>query len=211
MVDEPGADEAFCQHCGDSIKKRAEICPNCGVRNDKSIATQSTEGYCRSCGEAIKNEAEICPNCGVKNGNTSDSSSSSFQIDADVLYAVTTAFGVLFILAGFGAVSEGTIGGGLTYLIIGLVLLPQVRRQFSRDHSITTLGYVSSVEETIVREQSVPCGACQSSVGEGVRRVYNRQFVLFGVPLFTLEEGENTYCKPCANGEVVEVDTTIQE
>lgn len=28
-----GPDEVFCESCGEAIKKDAEICPNCGVRN----------------------------------------------------------------------------------------------------------------------------------------------------------------------------------
>jgi len=31
---QPGADEAFCVECGAVIKKRAEICPECGVRQN---------------------------------------------------------------------------------------------------------------------------------------------------------------------------------
>lgn len=27
-------DEIFCRSCGEAIKKRADICPECGVRND---------------------------------------------------------------------------------------------------------------------------------------------------------------------------------
>lgn len=29
------ADEVFCRSCGEPIKKNAEICPNCGVRNEE--------------------------------------------------------------------------------------------------------------------------------------------------------------------------------
>jgi TM2 domain-containing membrane protein YozV len=32
---EKGADEAFCSSCGAIIKKEAEICPKCGVRQKK--------------------------------------------------------------------------------------------------------------------------------------------------------------------------------
>lgn len=31
-----GADEIFCASCGEAIKRAAEICPNCGVRNEES-------------------------------------------------------------------------------------------------------------------------------------------------------------------------------
>lgn len=33
---EKDADEIFCASCGETIKKRAEICPHCGVRNKKN-------------------------------------------------------------------------------------------------------------------------------------------------------------------------------
>ncbi len=29
-----GVDEIFCRSCGEPIKKRAELCPHCGVRNE---------------------------------------------------------------------------------------------------------------------------------------------------------------------------------
>jgi len=32
-----GLDEVFCRSCGEPIKKEAEICPHCGVRNKTSI------------------------------------------------------------------------------------------------------------------------------------------------------------------------------
>jgi TM2 domain-containing membrane protein YozV len=34
--DEPGPDEQYCSSCGSVIKKRAEICPECGVRQTGS-------------------------------------------------------------------------------------------------------------------------------------------------------------------------------
>lgn len=36
---EKGADEIFCRSCGEPIKKEAEICPYCGVRNEKASST----------------------------------------------------------------------------------------------------------------------------------------------------------------------------
>lgn len=34
----PGADEQFCSSCGEIIKKEAEICPNCGVRQQSAAS-----------------------------------------------------------------------------------------------------------------------------------------------------------------------------
>jgi hypothetical protein len=41
---EKGPDEVFCTSCGSAIKKRAEICPECGVRNDGSTSSASSGG-----------------------------------------------------------------------------------------------------------------------------------------------------------------------
>lgn len=37
-----GADEKFCQSCGELIKKKAEICPHCGVRNEEGTSSTGT-------------------------------------------------------------------------------------------------------------------------------------------------------------------------
>ena len=37
-----GADEIFCRSCGEPIKKEAEICPNCGVRNETNQSRSAT-------------------------------------------------------------------------------------------------------------------------------------------------------------------------
>lgn len=38
MSKDKGPDEIFCRSCGEPIKKAAEVCPNCGVRNVKSTS-----------------------------------------------------------------------------------------------------------------------------------------------------------------------------
>ena len=35
----PGADEQYCSSCGEVIKKEAEICPECGVRQKPATAS----------------------------------------------------------------------------------------------------------------------------------------------------------------------------
>lgn len=39
---EPGADEAFCTSCGEIIKKEAEVCPECGVRQEEEQSADSS-------------------------------------------------------------------------------------------------------------------------------------------------------------------------
>lgn len=71
MPGEKGPDEIYCRSCGEVIKRRAEICPECGVRNEAAEGTGGLRTmehvYCRSCGDRIKRAAEICPGCGVPN------------------------------------------------------------------------------------------------------------------------------------------------
>lgn len=38
-----GPDEVFCRSCGEPIKKEAEICPECGVRNEKASTSSSSQ------------------------------------------------------------------------------------------------------------------------------------------------------------------------
>lgn len=44
MGDTKNSDEVFCQSCGEKIKRKAEICPECGVRNETSNAGRSKSG-----------------------------------------------------------------------------------------------------------------------------------------------------------------------
>ena len=43
MSRQKSVDEIFCRSCGEPIKKEAEICPHCGVRNEKA-STSSSQG-----------------------------------------------------------------------------------------------------------------------------------------------------------------------
>lgn len=39
----PGADEQYCRSCGSIIKKEAEICPECGVRQQQATGPSSVD------------------------------------------------------------------------------------------------------------------------------------------------------------------------
>jgi rubredoxin len=62
-----GADEKYCFSCGEVIKKEAQICMKCGVRQNARGGVGAVNVYCASCGKTIKKEAAICPHCGVRN------------------------------------------------------------------------------------------------------------------------------------------------
>lgn len=198
MADERAHDEIFCRHCGEAVKEQAELCPSCGVRNDPSVTGESPYVYCQSCGEQIKSEAEICPECGVKNGIVGGAGSTSGS-SGDTVRIVSMVFGAILLLAGFGALTDGDLASGAFLLVVGTALLPQVRDRISVEYSLTRVGYVSDTREFDVRDARTPCVACQQSVDEGVAREYARKFVLFGVPLYTDNEGRNVYCNTCAS------------
>lgn len=40
MTDEQGTSERYCSNCGESIDPKAEICPECGVRQQVAGSTQ---------------------------------------------------------------------------------------------------------------------------------------------------------------------------
>jgi len=43
-ADQPGADEQYCSSCGEIIKKEAEICPECGVRQKPAAGGGTAAG-----------------------------------------------------------------------------------------------------------------------------------------------------------------------
>lgn len=59
----PGPDEVFCTECGEVIKERAEVCPECGVRQepaetDAEPATQQQDGATGTLTERRRYELE---------------------------------------------------------------------------------------------------------------------------------------------------------
>ena len=203
-----GPDEMFCESCGETIKKHAEVCPSCGVRpgSGGTSTGQGGEHFCQSCGEPVKANAEICPNCGVRPGVSSGGRAAATGGSSnDTLYYVGWTFGILLILAGLGTFGEGNVVvsffQGVFYIVIGAVLLPPTRERLDKEFPVTTVGRVRSVDETTIANADEPCSACYGPINDGVVRSYAEQFVLFGVPLYTVEEGRNQYCRACANGE----------
>ncbi|MDS0221330.1 zinc ribbon domain-containing protein [Haloarcula sp. S1AR25-5A] len=197
-------DEEYCSSCGDSVKKSAVICPSCGVNTDSPSNSGAAEVYCESCGDSIKAQAEICPNCGVRHDGTS---SSGIDIDSEALYYVQIAFGALFLLAALGSLvdfSDGIVSSVLLtflYGAIGLALLPPVRDRLEKRHSVSTVGWTETVNTTAVSNSSESCSICFESVGSGHKRAFGKEFVVFGITVFSDFEGENYYCNTCLREE----------
>ncbi len=70
----------------------------------------------------------------------------------------------------------------------------------------STVGIERRVTTEPVDEET-DCSVCDSTTETGQRRTYTKQAVLFGLPLWTLDWGENDYCSSCFDDEVHDSDS----
>lgn len=68
------------------------------------------------------------------------------------------------------------------------------------DYSRSTVGVDRRVETEPAQEDD-RCSVCDDPTEDGERRTYAKQAVLLGVPLYTLDWGENVYCVVCSGQE----------
>ncbi|UPV99682.1 zinc ribbon domain-containing protein [Halorussus gelatinilyticus] len=86
-------------------------------------------------------------------------------------------------------------------LLAALASIPLSTQLAPGFESPTTFGRRRTTDERVVDEPTRPCSACARPVGTGVRRTFAEKRYLAGIPVETLHEGENTYCRACANGD----------
>ena len=117
-------DDKYCFSCGSVIKKAAEICPKCGVKQNTRSSTTAINVYCASCGKSIKKEAFVCPFCGVKQEQENKSNKSFLTL---LLLSIFMGFlGVDRFYAGkigSGFVKFFTMGGFCIWWFIDIVLI----------------------------------------------------------------------------------------
>jgi len=75
--------------------------------------------------------------------------------------------------------------------------LPPTRRRLANRRPPTTFGPTTSVNERFVESTDKPCSVCFDRVERGVKREYGQSYVVAGLPLYTIERGENWYCESC--------------
>lgn len=109
-------------------------------------------------------------------------------------------------------ISVGTITSSLfdpVGLVLGFLMLsgsawafPPTRRRLKNRHPVTRFGSVRSTDEETITNPERPCVVCGSPIETGVKRSYQEEYALAGIPLFTTETGENNYCQGCISGEM---------
>jgi len=129
-----GPDEVFCRSCGEPIKKKAAICPNCGVRNEydggqpaggATTQTRSRGGRSQSAGATASGQSQSPAD------QVSEFFSSPEESDHDPTEHSTTAsgnwhygvvIGVALMGLGLAIPTENPAAGGV--LLLGWILLP---------------------------------------------------------------------------------------
>lgn len=125
---------------------------------------------------------------------------------------------VLVVFAVAVLASSWTSAVGLTIafasLFLASLVFPPTRRRIDNRHPPTTFGPTTTVDEEFVSDTSKPCSVCFDQIDQGVRRDYKQSYVFAGLPLYTMERGENWYCEECRQvemnaGEVETVDSNL--
>lgn len=110
--------------------------------------------------------------------------------------------GLLLLLGGIFVIGSSMPALGLMLFGIGLIalsalVLPPTRERLKNWHPITTSGPTENVEERAVGGTDQLCSVCRDTVDSGVIREFKKEYVLAGIPLYTMEAGENWYCDSC--------------
>ena len=224
-------DEKYCSSCGDTVKKAAEWCPSCGVKNSaETQPAQHSHVYCESCGEQINPKAEICPSCGVRQQPASPTlgeNETEGKAETDELstglgklwYYTQWGLGIIFLLAAVGALTDpqggivSTIFAAMITAGIGLVCIPQVREGIDKKHPITMFGKVQSVHETRIHSPTELCSKCYGDIEQGVQKEFGTDFTVAGYVLYREVDGANAYCQECLKIEegAVDLDSMFDE
>lgn len=126
------------------------------------------------------------------------SGTSPMQFAGALIFLV---FGLITVVTTGFSLTPSLIG--LAFMLVGLYLMPPIRRRIRDRHSPTTVGPTETVDKRYVQQTDRPCAVCGSRVVDGVVRDYKKEYVFAGLPLYTMENGENYYCRDCQS-----VDTT---
>lgn len=134
-----------------------------------------------------------------------DGVSSDWTAKSALGFAVSSVFGAFAVLFALFLLLSGWGGAGMVFgsvfLLLGLLSLTLTPQFVPGFKSPTTFGRVRSTDEKTVFEPGAPCSVCAEPVGNGVKRTYHERKYVAGIPVKTLNEGDNHYCRSCARGD----------
>lgn len=119
MTREKAHDEMFCRSCGKAIKKKAEICPECGVRNERSVSQNTVAPNNQNTGS--KSTGSVSQQSGPTTKNaTHNPSEYSTSVSENWHYGVGASVAAWII--GFIPPEGSAIAG--FFFLIGWILMP---------------------------------------------------------------------------------------
>lgn len=137
---------------------------------------------------------------------------------SDLLYGIAgwmlVGLGIAGIVGAVGGATRDPSTSGIAavvfllsacFIAFGVFVNPRFRRRLNRRRSLTRFGWVRTVDQRVLRvaeDQSERCVECGRRMSEGLVRRYREEFVVAGVPVYTLSEGKNHYCPDCATSDV---------
>jgi hypothetical protein len=102
--------------------------------------------------------------------------------------------GVVLVRVALHPVGRFLVLGLLVALAVGVVALVRREPAYPRD----TVGVGRRVLSSRATDETATCVECDRPAAGGRRRRFVREFVLVGVPVVVLDDGENVYCADCA-------------
>lgn len=137
----------------------------------------------------------------TRGDSTGWTAASAVGVAAGLSLAVALAVAGLLVL--WLSSSLALTGVGFALWLAGVAAVPLSTQFAPGFESATTFGRKRTVDERVVEAPDTPCSACARPVETGVARTFAEKRYLAGIPVRTENEGENSYCRACANGEAV--------
>jgi TM2 domain-containing membrane protein YozV len=107
----------YCPNCGKAYEGSPSFCPSCGkpIRS----AAAPVQAFCPHCGSPVDPAAEICPRCGVR-----IKQAPTPQVVDSKNPGVSAVLS--FFFTGLGQIYNGQIGKGISFIVVGILLLLMV-------------------------------------------------------------------------------------
>ena len=93
------------------------------------------------------------------------------------------------------------IGFAFLFITSGIFVNPDFRRRLARRSEATNFGRTKSVDHRILataENRREICTNCGCTLTEGLVRRYRKEFLIAGVPVWTISNNKNFYCPGCA-------------